>query len=79
MEQLSSLKYNELVIIGDLNWNWLQHVSDDLKSYCDSLNPFQIVNAPIRHNPKFPEKSSLIDLILILPESILLLLCLQMI
>uniref|UniRef100_A0A3P9IXQ6 Reverse transcriptase domain-containing protein n=1 Tax=Oryzias latipes TaxID=8090 RepID=A0A3P9IXQ6_ORYLA len=64
MELLSSLKYNEVVIIGDLNWNWLQPVSDDFKSYCDCLNLFQLVNDPTRPNPKFPEKSSLIDLIL---------------
>lgn len=49
---------------GELNWNWLQPVSDDFKACCDSLNLFQIVESPTRPNLKCPDKSSLIDLIL---------------
>ena len=29
---LSRLNYSELVLAGDLNWDWLKPVSDDLKS-----------------------------------------------
>ena len=64
MQHLSGLNFNEIVVIGDLNWDWLQPVSDDFKGYCDSLNLFQIVDSPTRPNLKCPEKSSLIDLIL---------------
>lgn len=61
---LSSLNYNEIVLLGDLNWNWLLPMSDHFKSFCNSFNLFQIVNSPTRPNLKHPEKSSLIDLIL---------------
>ena len=64
MQLLSGLNFNEIVVIGDLNWNWLQPVSDDFKAYCDSLNLFQIVDSPTRPNLKCLEKSPLIDLIL---------------
>lgn len=64
MQLLSSLNYSEIVIVGDLNWNWLLPASDDVKTYCNSLNLFQIVGSPTRPNLKSPEKSSLIDLIL---------------
>jgi len=64
MQLLSDLNFNEIVVIGDLNWNWLHPVADDFKAYCDSLNLFQLVDSPTRPNLKCPEKSSLIDLIL---------------
>ncbi len=64
MQLLSDFNSNELVAFGDLNWNWLQPVSDDFRAYCDSLNLFQIVDSPTRPNFKNPEKSSLIDVIL---------------
>lgn len=61
---LSRLNYNELVLTGDLNWDWLKPVSDDFKSFCDLNNLTQLVNSPTRPNLKSPEKSTLIDLIL---------------
>uniref|UniRef100_A0A669EJS2 Reverse transcriptase domain-containing protein n=1 Tax=Oreochromis niloticus TaxID=8128 RepID=A0A669EJS2_ORENI len=61
---LSKLKYNELLMAGDLNWDWLNIVSDDFKSFCDSVNLTQLVNLPTRPNIKSPDKSTLIDLIL---------------
>ena len=35
---LSQLKYSELLLVGDFNWDWLMPVSNDLKAQCDSLN-----------------------------------------
>lgn len=61
---LSRLNYRELVLAGDLNWDWLKPVSDDFKSFCDLNNFTQLVNSPTRPNPKSPENSTLIDLIL---------------
>ncbi len=60
----SDLDAKELVVLGDLNWNWLHSSTDAFKNYCDALNLFQIVDSPTRPNLKCPEKSSLIDLIL---------------
>ena len=61
---LSKLNYNELLMAGDLNWDWLNAVSDEFKSFCDSINLIQLVNLPTRPNLKKSEKSTLIDLIL---------------
>ena len=51
-------------MIGDLNWDWLMPVSDAFKALCDSLHLTQIKTSPTRPNPKCPEKSSLIYLLL---------------
>lgn len=64
MQLLSDFNSKELVALGDLNWNWLQPMSDDFRANCDSLNLFQIVESPTRPNFKNPEKSSLLDVIL---------------
>ena len=64
MHLLSRLNYSEIVLAGDLNWDWLKPVSDDFKSFCDSVNFTQLINSPTRPNLKCPEKSTLIDLIL---------------
>lgn len=61
---LSKLNYNELLIAGDLNWDWLNSVSDDFKSFCDSVNLTQLVNMPTRPNLKSPGKSTLVYLFL---------------
>lgn len=61
---LSKRNYNELLVLGDLNWDWLTSASDDLKELCLSLNLTQIVNSATRPNKKNPGNSSLIDLIL---------------
>ena len=53
----------EIVLLGDFNWDWLTAVSEDFKNLCISLNVTQIVDSPTRPNIKFPNKSSLIDLI----------------
>lgn len=64
MQLLFDFNSKELVTFRDLNWNWLQPISDDFRAYCDSLNLFQIVDRPTRPNFKTPEKSSLLDVIL---------------
>ena len=61
---LSSLESNELLLVGDLNCDWLTSASDSLKSVCDSFNLTQLINGATRPNVKCPEKSSLLDLIL---------------
>lgn len=35
---LSQLDYKEIVMLGDLNWDWLTTVSDDFKNLCISFN-----------------------------------------
>lgn len=40
---LSQLKYSELLLVGDLNRDWLMLVSNDLKAQCDSLNLTQLI------------------------------------
>lgn len=64
VQLLSDVSYKELILLGDLNLNWLHPISDELKSNCHNLNLFQIVDTPTRPNLKNPEKSSLIDVIL---------------
>uniref|UniRef100_A0A3P9K1B3 Reverse transcriptase domain-containing protein n=1 Tax=Oryzias latipes TaxID=8090 RepID=A0A3P9K1B3_ORYLA len=61
---LAKINYSELVLAGDLNWDWLNPVSDEFKSFCDSINLTQLVNLPTRPNLKCLDKSTLIDLIL---------------
>ena len=51
-------------MIGDLNWDWLRPVPDAFKQQHDTLNLTQIIKTCTRPNPKCPEKSTLIDLIL---------------
>lgn len=63
-DSLSTVKYNELVFMGDLNWDWLAPVSDPFKCFCDSAHLTQIIESPTRPNPKHPEKSTLLDLFL---------------
>ena len=41
---LSQLDYKEIMLLGDLNWDWLTTVSEDLKNLCISLNVTQIVD-----------------------------------
>jgi hypothetical protein len=61
---LENVKHNELVFIGDLNWDWLSPVSDPFKCFCDDAHLTQMIESATRPNPKHPEKSSLIDLFL---------------
>lgn len=63
MHMVTSLNYKELVLLSDFNVNWLQSASDGLKTICDTLNLFQLVETPTRPNLKDHKKSTLIDLI----------------
>ncbi|XP_019222699.1 uncharacterized protein LOC109204916 [Oreochromis niloticus] len=61
---LAKLNYTELLMAGDLNWDWLNATSGEFKEFCDSVNLTQLVYLPTRPNLKCPEKSTLIDLVL---------------
>ncbi len=50
--------------MGDFNLNWLLPVSGGFKAFCDTYNLFQLVDKPTRPNSKFPEKFTLLDLVL---------------
>lgn len=70
-EALSSLsdiiaRFNmsELVLVGDLNLDWLTSASNSLKSVCDSFNLAQLIHSPTRPYAKQPTRSLLIDLII---------------
>ena len=41
---LSRLYYDEIVLAGDLYWDWLKPVSNDFKSFCVSVNLTQLIN-----------------------------------
>ena len=58
------LNFSELLLVCDLNLDWLTASSDNLKAVCDSLNLTQLINSSTRPNTKNPSKSSLLDLIL---------------
>lgn len=53
---LSQFNSKELLALDDFYLNWLQPVSYDLKSYCNSLNVFQLVGSATRPNPKKSRK-----------------------
>ncbi len=59
------LNYKELVLLGDVNVNWLQSASDGFKAICDTLDLFQLVETPTRPNLNDYKKSRLMDLIFI--------------
>ncbi len=61
---LSSVASIELIILGDLNLDWLSDNSGSLKELCLELNLSQLINSFTRPNPKKPANSTLIDLIL---------------
>lgn len=43
---LANLNKNEVVLLGDLNLNWLTASSNNLKTVCDSLTITQLINCP---------------------------------
>uniref|UniRef100_A0A3P9KUZ7 C-type lectin domain-containing protein n=1 Tax=Oryzias latipes TaxID=8090 RepID=A0A3P9KUZ7_ORYLA len=57
---LSRINYGELLMVGDLNWDWSSTASEEFKSLCDSINLSQLISQPTRPNTKCPEKSTLI-------------------
>lgn len=52
---------SELILLGDLNWDWLSQMSDPLKGICDSLCLDQLINLPTWLNHKDLVKSYLYD------------------
>lgn len=61
---MTGFNSSELLLVGDLNLDWLTASSDNLKAVCDSLHLTQLINSSTRPNTKNPSKSSLLDLIL---------------
>ncbi len=50
--------------MGDFNLNGCFQYLVVFKVFCDTYNLFQLVDKPTRPNSKFPEKSTLLDLVL---------------
>ena len=61
---LTDLLSNDIVLLGDLNWDWMSPNSDQFKAFCDSVNLTQLIDSPTRLNHKNPSKSTLLDIIL---------------
>ena len=61
---LSSINYTKLVLLGDLNLEWLTPASDLIKCFCDSANLTQIIDSPTGPNSKHPEMSTPLELFL---------------
>lgn len=61
---LSNLISSELILIGDLNWDWLSDKSANFKLVCDSMNLTQLIASPTRLNSGKPGSDTLIDVIL---------------
>ena len=59
IELISKYTHTEIVLLGDLNWDWNSDKSTCFKQQCDSLNLSQIINSPTR-----PNSNTLIDIIL---------------
>ena len=63
-ELLAPFIASEMVILGDLNLDWLTPSSDCLKLVCFDLNLVQLISESTCLNVKNPAKSTPIDLIL---------------
>ena len=61
---LSKYAASELIILGDLNQDYLSDSSSALKQLCLELDLTQLIQHPTRPNVKNPAKSTLIDIIL---------------
>lgn len=55
-EFLHDLTKYELILLGDLNWDWLSSFSDSFKEVCDSLRLVQLINSTTRINQKDLDK-----------------------
>ena len=56
---ISKYTHTELLLLGDLNWDWKSDKSTGFKQQCDSLNLTQIIPSSTR-----PDSDTLIDIIL---------------
>ena len=61
---LLKLSDEELVLFGDLNWDWLSTSASALKDLCDTLWLMQLINSQTRLNIKPMDKATLLDVIL---------------
>lgn len=67
LSSLSSVltKMIEIILLGDINWDWMKDDLRYFKAYCHFSNVTQVINAPTCPNTKNTNKSTLIDVILI--------------
>lgn len=63
-EVLSSYNGTEMVLLGDLNLDWLSDKSEALKSTCNSLNLVQLIDSPTRFNSSKSKGDTLLDVVL---------------
>lgn len=61
---MSTYVSSELVVLGDLNLDWLSESSISLKQLCLELNLSQLIQHPTRPNTKNHFKSTLIDIVI---------------
>ena len=61
---LLKLSDEELVLFGDLNWDWLSTSASKLKDLCDTLWLMQLINSQTRLNIKPMDKATLLYVIL---------------
>lgn len=66
LSQLSDLLFNyakyELLLLGDLNLDWLMPASDRLKDIYIELNLAQLITEPTQPNFEYPENSTILDI-----------------
>ena len=62
MAEFAPLTDSEVIVLGDLNLDWLTNASKVLKS-CHNLHRTQLINEPTHPNLKDMSKSTSIDLI----------------
>lgn len=60
---LLNLNDSEVILMGDLNWEWLSPASENIKDLFVSLNLTQLIDTPTRLNPRDHSKSTLLDVI----------------
>ncbi|KAK0145188.1 hypothetical protein N1851_015920 [Merluccius polli] len=61
---LSKMTSSELLLCGDLNWDWLTEKSASFRLTCDDMNLTQLIDCPTRINAAKTGNDSLLDLFL---------------
>ncbi|KAF3842833.1 hypothetical protein F7725_001682, partial [Dissostichus mawsoni] len=61
LTELLSKFSSDIILLVDLNWDWLSDKSSQFKQVCDSLNLTQLIDSPTRINPAKPNNDTLID------------------
>ena len=53
-----------MLLVGEINLDWLSSNSEELKHHCVDLNLTRLISSSTRPDTRNPEKSTLIDIIL---------------